>query len=208
MLIAGARGYGISFYGGALVSEAIQVSVAVGEDHKGLNIALKPGPPVTPLTGPKGTGPGSGSSGAGSPLGSSTPGTLTTAPISGVGLANSLVDQKRRKHVVVRLRCKSVSDCRGKLALIVMRRVRRARKWVREMITIGSARFVGRPGATFSVTVSIGARGRTLLRSAHGKLAARLQIAQSMPKPAETTVKHVLLVAEPAATRRPRKRKR
>jgi len=96
--------------------------------------------------------------------------------------------------VLVRLRCNSPKRCRGKLSLTAKRSVRRAGRRVKETVTIGSARFSGKPGQTFSVKVALRSAGRSLLRAAHGRLTSHLRIVQSAPAPAQTTVKRVLLV--------------
>lgn len=49
-------------------------------------------------------------------------------------------------------------------------------------------------GQTATVTVKLDAAGRGLLGAAHGRLAARLTIAQSAPAPARTLTKSVHLL--------------
>ena len=214
MLVLGAyaREYAVGYYGGAAsVQAAATLAVSAGEKRQNLNIALKPSPSTSSVLGgkpPGGAGtpgaPGASSNTGGKSTGGPGSLPLAGAPSAGVGLANSLVDEHARRRLVVRLTCASASSCAGKVALTVKHRVRRAGRWVTVRLEVGAARFRAKRDGTFVVRVLLDRRGRSLLRAAHGRLAARLRISQSTPGPAQTTVRRVTLLGERARPRRHR----
>lgn len=196
-LIALARGLELSFYGGATEKEATPIVLAARERRSGVNLALGP---ATALGGPNGnSGPTPGSTGSKPPSTGSSPsrggGTslLGAAPSHGVALANSFIREHDRDSLLVRLACKSSHPCRGRVALTVSRARRHDGSVHHVTVTIGSAHFSAKAGATFTVRIALRGLARSLVSDSH-RLAARLRIVQGMPKPAHASVKRVLLL--------------
>jgi len=105
-----------------------------------------------------------------------------------------------RGRARIRLRCTASGTCAGKLTLTVKTRVRSARRNGRrnsratELLTIGRGTFSLRPGQEATVGVALSASGRTLARTAHGHLIARLTIAGTSPAPPVTQFERVRLL--------------
>jgi hypothetical protein len=91
------------------------------------------------------------------------------------------------------------------VSLTATRHLKRSGRRVAKTVAIGSARFSARSGHPFAVDVRLNRKGRALLNAAHGDLAAHLRIVQKTPKPAQTTVKQVLLVGNHAAKHKRRR---
>jgi hypothetical protein len=201
-VVAFALGFNAVYDGGAgTFAEAAPLTVALKEDHGGLNIALTPR--LSPPPGSAGEGaPGESGAGGGSPLGGSGPSGHPKGSATGVGLANALI-KERRRSVVVRLTCHSTQRCRGKIWLTATRRIRRAHRHVEKTVAIGSARYSARSGHNFAVTIRLSRAAAALLKAARGHLPASLRIVQKAPRPAQTTVKRVLLLGAHRAKHKP-----
>jgi subtilisin family serine protease len=102
----------------------------------------------------------------------------------------------RHGRATVRLRCVGTAACSGALTIALKRSVHERGKPRRTvLLTIGRARFSLGAGRSRSFAVTLTARGRALLRRAHGRLIARLTIRPSSTNPIRSTAKRVRLIA-------------
>ena len=91
----------------------------------------------------------------------------------------------------VRLSCSGTATCVGKVTLTVKHKPVRGKKAKTE--TIGTASFSILAGNTKLIKVKLNGSGRALLRSAHGRLDATIDIAKSSPSPGKTETQSVHL---------------
>jgi hypothetical protein len=87
---------------------------------------------------------------------------------------------------VVRLHCQGHARCAGKLTLTVPERVKSKGRKRPRAVTIGSATFSIKGGATKSISVGLSSEGGHLLGVAHGHRGASLTLAQREPRPPST----------------------
>jgi PKD repeat protein len=126
--------------------------------------------------------------------GGSQPPASTGAQRAAVALLASTVRVQRNGQSVVRLTCTgTASTCVGRLALTVNVRSRGHR---RRTVTIATASFSIPTGRTSTVRLLLSTLGRSLLRSAHGRMSAHLALSKSSPAPAEAQSRPLRLVLQ------------
>jgi hypothetical protein len=96
-----------------------------------------------------------------------------------VALVSATVIVQRNGWARVRLKCIATTICRGALKLTVRIKGRKRAR----TISVGVARFALSPRRTSIVKLELDAAGRSRLRTAHGRLGARLVILVSSPGP-------------------------
>ena len=90
----------------------------------------------------------------------------------------------RHGAVALKLTCTGTGACEGKLTLTAKGTARKGKRAKTEMIATGS--FSVAPGHTATVTITLTAAGRALLKAGHGSLSASLTILKSSPAPSQT----------------------
>ena len=118
----------------------------------------------------------------------SGPGLEPTHPTQGtakVSLVNARLTTNVGGVVAVKLACKGAITCGGKLTLTSRPNRARGRKRPKPQ-DLGTASFSIKAGASATIEVRLNARGRAMLHSGHGHLAAVLRIFESSPVPART----------------------
>ncbi len=118
----------------------------------------------------------------------SGPGLEPTHPTQGtakVSLVNARLTTSVGGVVAVKLACKGAITCGGKLTLTSRPNRARGRKRPKPQ-DLGTASFSIKAGASATIEVRLNARGRAMLHSGHGHLAAVLRIFESSPVPAQT----------------------
>jgi len=128
------------------------------------------------------------------------------AAAGSVSLAGSAIGIQSGGKASVKLSCTGTATCVGKLTLTVKSTTGKGKKKRFKTTTIGTAAFSIPAGKTATVTVTLNAAGKALLKSAHGKLSASLTILESSPAPASTQHKTVQLVQKTATKAKTRKR--
>lgn len=107
------------------------------------------------------------------------------ASLSGsVSLSGTAFAVPRDGAVALKLTCTGTGACEGKLTLTAKGRVKNGKRAKTETIAMGG--FSVAAGHTATVTVTLTAAGRALLKAGHGSLSATLAILKSSPAPAQT----------------------
>jgi hypothetical protein len=127
------------------------------------------------------------------------------AAAGSVSLAGSAIGIQSGGKASVKLSCTGTATCVGKLTLTVKSTTKGKKKRFKTT-TIGTAAFSIPAGRTATVTVTLNAAGKALLKSAHGKLSASLTILKSSPAPASTKRASVQLVQKTATKAKKQKR--
>jgi streptogramin lyase len=117
----------------------------------------------------------------------STPTTTATPSTASVSLAGSRITTSRG-HATLKLRCTGTGTCGGKLTLSAKQIVKKHGRKTSHTVTIGTGRFSILTGKTASVTIHLNACGRTLLKTGHGRLTARLAIEETSGETQARTV--------------------
>ena len=128
------------------------------------------------------------------------------AAAGSVSLAGSAIGIQSGGKASVKLSCTGTATCVGKLTLTVKSTTGKGKKKRFKTTTIGTAAFSIPAGKTATVTVTLNAAGKALLKSAHGKLSASLTILESSPAPASTQHKTITLVQKTATKAKKQKR--
>jgi hypothetical protein len=157
------------------------------------------------LTPPKST-PGPGASNSTTTSGGGSTATTASTATGSVSLSGSALSVQSGGRASVKLSCAGTATCTGKLTLTAKSTTGKGKKKRSETTTIGTATFSIPAGKTATATLTLTATGRTLLKSAHGKLGASLTILKSSPSPTSTQRKGVQLVQKAATkAKKPRK---
>jgi hypothetical protein len=142
-----------------------------------------PPAPTAPVTAPQGSG-----GGVTAPVQ-----TLPTPSFSSiVTLAGTNLAPRRDGSVAIKLACEGEASCGGGLTLQAEQPAKKKRGKKAHAVTIGHVSFSFAAGQTTIVMLHLNASGLALLRTGHGYLAARLQIAQTPPGTTETVTVHLI----------------
>jgi hypothetical protein len=180
-------------------SEAGSVVISAAKEIKtGIDAALQSQTsiPTSSEGSPTATLPTGQLPGTVSPVGPSA-----SAPKLAVSLSSSRL-QERQGQVLVKLRCGASTSCHGKLVLKAKRTIKSKGRTLTQTLTIGAARYTLRRGASSVVMIRLSALGRGLLHSGHGRLAARLSLSQTVPAPARSEIRSVVLITRKAVRKR------
>ncbi len=120
-----------------------------------------------------------------------------------VSLAGSTISIQSAGKGSVKLICTGTATCAGKLTLTVKGKAKKGKK--AKVETIGTAAFSIPAGKAATVTLTLTAAGRALLKFHHGKLSASLTILKSSPTPASTQHESVQLVQKAAKAKKRKK---
>jgi hypothetical protein len=103
-----------------------------------------------------------------------------------VGVENS-------RAAAIRLTCRGVLTCMGKLTLTARAPAGKGATRHARPETVGTARYSIGAGKNATIAVTLDKNGRSLLSAAHGQLSATLAIFRTSPLPRKTQVEHVRL---------------
>jgi hypothetical protein len=123
-------------------------------------------------------------------------------PSCTVGLAGTHLTVKASGASSVKLTDTGTATCAGKLTLTVAMTTGKGKKKHTHTETIGIASFSVAANGTTTIELTLNTAGRDLLRSAHGKLGATLEIVKSSPAPAATQRNDVELTAAKAKAKK------
>jgi hypothetical protein len=125
-----------------------------------------------------------------------TPTESVAGATSNVTLVGTSVPVQSNGTASVKIDCRGVATCHGKLTLTAKSSVEVKGKQTVRTIPIGTASFSIPGGGSRTVQIKLGPVGRGLLGTGHGHLSARLAIVKVEPAPRQSQVKAVQLVLE------------
>lgn len=124
---------------------------------------------------------------------------------SGLELASHELMVASSGWSAVKIECKGIEDCEGKLVLQVKQKVHKhGHRASSRFVAIGEADFSIAGSTNVNVAIRIDALGRRLLTGLHGRLTARLLVVRPKPASNESVTVHL---AEKAAHRRGKHRR-
>jgi hypothetical protein len=191
----GGVNYATQFYNNKAPSEATTVPVSVKHVTTGIDAAMQPASPSSPVA-------------EGSPPMLQSPVNAVSPVMRAPGVSPPLVLLRvkainvRGGAALVELTCNGGTSCMGRLTLADAHLVGRRGKEVRRSIRIGTASFSIPAGTKATVRVRLRGVGSSLLTGERGSLSARLTIQQLVPAPARTELVSVHLFRQ-SPRRRP-----
>jgi hypothetical protein len=125
-------------------------------------------------------------------VGPASEGGAGSPSVATVSIADTRITTTTGGEAIVKLTCKGMGACRGRLTLTVKKDRRRRSKTT----TIATTSFFVPPGKSATVKLRLDTTGRALLSADHGRLHATLTILKSSPAPSQAHTEDVQLVPE------------
>jgi hypothetical protein len=114
-----------------------------------------------------------------------------TAASGSVVLDGVTIDVENSREAAVKLTCRDVETCAGKLTLTASTTARKGKARRTKAESVGTVSYSIPAGKNATIEITLDRIGRELLGDAHGHLSATLAILRTSPPPDKTQVEHV-----------------
>ena len=120
------------------------------------------------------------------PTGAKSTTSTSSSPTGKVALSATSLTVQANGQTAIKLTCTGTATCSGKLTLTVKRTTGKGKKKHTKTESIGTATFSVPADGVATIKLRLNAAGRALLKAAHGRLNATLELVKSSPSPAAT----------------------